>query len=215
MSEKPGQVSGLGRRALLRNTLIAGAGAIALGAMSTTLAGAAEAAAGPGYQDNWGWCNQCNEIFWAGTNFEDAGVCPANDALYPHTLGGTNYTALTNFSTSGNPADTSSSGQQAGWRWCSKCSALVWNGNDGLCPGNSVPSRGILGNHVLGSTNYAVPFGISSTLYQNGWDYCSACGCLYWANGWDKAAENCYAANTNNGPHTPGSDTHYQFYYTY
>jgi hypothetical protein len=92
MSEKPGQVSGLGRRALLRNTLIAGAGAIALGAMSTTLAGAAEAAAGPGYQDNWGWCNQCNEIFWAGTNFEDAGVCPANDALYPHTLDGTKIT---------------------------------------------------------------------------------------------------------------------------
>jgi hypothetical protein len=192
---------------MLRNTLIAGAGAIVLGAMSIPLASTAEAGT---YQANWGWCTQCNEIFWAGSNFADAGVCPANGATNPHTLGGTNYSAMYNFSTAGNPADTSSSGQQAGWRWCSSCSALVWKGTNGPCPGNSLVGAGDINPHSLGGTNYAVPFGIASSTYQDGWDYCLACGCLYWADGWDKAAENCFAAETN-GPHTPGSDTHYQF----
>jgi hypothetical protein len=220
MTETPER--GLSRRTLLRTGLVGG-GIAAVGA--ATLLKATPALAGT-YQTNWGYCGLCNEIFWAGPNFVGQGRCPAQP-LDGHALGGTNYSAMMNFSNSGNPADPSSAGQQAGWHWCTKCDALVWGGasgywnNFGQCVGN--PTSTGSGPHVVGSTNYAVPFGINSPTYQDGWDYCSACGVLYWGDGWGRDGGNCWprtqyywslGGGPNPYPHTHGSSTHYQFIFT-
>lgn len=214
MTETPAQKRAIGRRALLRNTLITGAGVVALSAMSVPLADVAYAAT-DSYQPDWAWCSHCNAIFWATTSFVNQGVCPGNSGN-AHVMGGTNYTAMYGWDTSGNPADPNSVGQQAGWAYCSWCKMLGWRNNSGVCPANSVYVMGELwtaGPHSYGSTNYAVPFGWSDNSFQNGWDYCSACAVLYWGDGWGKAAENCAATNFN-GKHTPGSSTHYQFLFT-
>jgi hypothetical protein len=218
MTETPGQVRELGRRALLRNALITGAGAAALAAISVPLASTADAAI---FQPNWGFCTQCDEIFWAGGNFTSSGSCTANLG-HSHTLGGTNYFTEYGASSSGNPADPSSSGQQAGWRWCTACSALFWPGtSNDRCPGTSVWIDGRVegfANHDAGTTNYAVPFGITNNSdYQGGWCYCHACGVLYWAGQWGKNAGVCLGNTgllTPPGPHLAGSSTHYQMIFT-
>jgi hypothetical protein len=211
MTETPVPERGLGRRSLLRSALITGAGAVTLGAMSIPLASAARAGT---YQSAWAWCTRCNAIFWASNEFVNTGACPGNDGD-PHDYGSnpTTYAAMYGFSTSGNPADTSSSGQQAGWAWCSACSMLGWKANGGCCEANSKYADHLLYSpaaHSYGDTNYAIPFGVANSNYQPGWVYCSDCAVLYWGGTWGSAAENC-AGKTPNGKHTPGSDTHYQF----
>jgi hypothetical protein len=209
-AEVPGQERGLDRRTLLRTALITGAGAVALGAMSVPLADPAHA---DSFQPNWGFCVNCDEIFWAnGANFTSYGSCAAVQAEF-HTLGGTNYYTEYGVSSSGNPANPSSSGQQAGWRFCTACAALIWPGTSSAsCPKNSTWMSNqplVWRNHSAGSTNYAVPFGITNNSdYQDGWCYCNACGVLYWAGKWGEDAGVCMT----NWPdkHTAGSDSHYQ-----
>jgi hypothetical protein len=126
---------------------------------------------------------------------------------------------MNGFGTSGNPANHSSSGQQAGWRWCTLCSALYWPGTDDpVCAGNTtyvltVPIKS--GPHVPGGTNYAVPFGITNNSgYQNGYNWCATCGILYWSvNGWGTDAVNCIGAPLDH-KHTHGSTAHYQMIFT-
>jgi len=213
MIETPGQGRGLGRRALLRNTLVVGAGAVTLGAISIPLSGAAYAGS---YQNYWGWCTKCNEFFWATNEFENAGTCPVNNND-PHTLGGTAYTAMYGFSTSGNPADTSSAGQQAGWAWCTSCSAMFWKSNGGSCPALSIIVEGNVVEkyvaHSPGGTNYAIPFGVGNSDYQDGWNYCVNCSCLYWGGTWGASVGTCLDENANR-KHVAGSDTHYQAIFT-
>jgi hypothetical protein len=192
MAETPGLERRFDRRTLLRNTLIAGAGAAALGAMSIPLAGTADAVT---YQADWAWRYHCNALFWATATFGNNGLCPGNGGG-PHLVGATNYTAMYGIGTSANPANTSSSGQQAGWAYCSECKILGWRANSGACMAGSIYVPGELRNtttHTYGSTNYAVPFGNSGISYQNGWVYCSACAILYYGHGWGNAAENCAA----------------------
>ena len=90
---------------------------------------------------------------------------------------------------------------------------LGWKANGGTCEANSKYVDHLLYDpapHSYGDTNYAIPFGVANSSYQDGWVYCSRCAVLYWGGTWGSAAENC-AANTPNEDHTPGSDTHYQF----
>jgi hypothetical protein len=212
MTETPELERGLGRRALLRNTLIAGAGVAALGAMSIPLAGTAGAVT---YQVDWAWCYHCNALFWATATFENNGLCPGNGGG-PHLVGETNYTAMYGVGTSGNPGDTRSYGQQAGWAYCSKCKIVGLRSNPGVCMWNSTYVLGELrapSKHTYGSTNYAVPFGNSGDEYQNGWVNCYNCAILYYGHGWGNAAENC-AATAFNGQHTPANAWHYQAIFT-
>jgi hypothetical protein len=214
MAEMPEQENGLSRRALLRGALLTGVGAAALSAMSIPLAGAALAATGS--QSDWGWCNKCSEFFWATNQFKNAGGCAAA-AGGPHTLGGTNYTTLYGYATSGNPGDPMSSGQQAGWRWCNRCSAMFWPGALNACPANTMWALGVplySDNHVAGGTNYDVRFGyVNDPVLQDGWTWCYYCGVLYWSGQWGRNAGNCLFSWPN-GPHTAGSSSHYQVQFT-
>jgi hypothetical protein len=199
----PGQVGGLGRRALIRNGLVLGAGVAMLGAGSVAMSGTARAFT---IQDDWRWCIHCSGLWWAGTADNGLqptrlGNCPYEGAGLPHTFSGTGGTNYTLEST-----DSPASDIQNGWRWCENCYVLFW--------GNGQPQNGICpvgGPHIASGSIYDMYHGssaLSRADSQGGWDWCGKCQELYWGNG-DNAGGIC----PDGGPHTPGSATNYVMYH--
>jgi hypothetical protein len=96
------------------------------------------------------------------------GVCPVGG---PHdTSQSSDYALLMNAP----PA----SGQQHGWRYCVRCSALNWgsgNSPGGVCPAD--------GQHERQSSDYALVMDTASAPGQHDWRWCAKCGALNWGSG--------------------------------
>jgi hypothetical protein len=94
---------------------------------------------------------------------------------------------------------------------------MVWHQYNGV--NHCVASSGGQGAHDLGNSfDYAAPFGINGSSYQNNWNACSACGCYYWSQyGWGTDAGVCWPrtqVSGNDSPHVHASTSHYQMLFT-
>jgi hypothetical protein len=186
-NDESGAIRETSRRMLLRNVLLVGSGAAAVGLTSTSLAGVAQAAsasvspAQPAsltapdtpapVQWGWAWCSKCQGMFWAGG--KSHGVCPAGGS-HGNLLSsdyGLTYDAVV------------VSGWQDNWWWCNKCYGLFFGAEpasnfNGVCPAG--------GQHDdIASTNtgYVVYLGGGSfTGWQIGWRWCTQCQGMWWAN---------------------------------
>jgi hypothetical protein len=93
----------------------------------------------PSAQDNWRWCNKCQEVCYHGT--PRIGTCPAGGA---HDYMGSDWR------TTGSGDIVMMQGQ-SNWRWCNKCMAMCFAGNADLgpCPGGGVHDHGGSGDYSL------------------------------------------------------------------
>jgi hypothetical protein len=190
----PPPARGLGRRTLLRNALLAGAGAVVASAALPTFTGVARAATldvlvQDPYgeiddftaQNQWWWCNACHGLFWSG-NGTDTGACPARWPN-PHNLSGSWMYDVPIL----NQQDAGIVQTQGGWRWCSNCQGLFWGSGQvsSHCPGNVISPYVSSGPHAFGSDwNYQLLWGPgwSKASLQAGWLFCSACKGLFHPN---------------------------------
>lgn len=80
-------------------------------------------------EPDWAFCNKCMEMFWNGLP-DRKGVCPAG--------GGHDGNRSFDFSLPYGLPPTST--MQEGWRFCERCMAMFWAGNNvgptGVCPGS-------------------------------------------------------------------------------
>jgi hypothetical protein len=185
---------GPSRRGLLRNGLLAVAGATVASVALPAFTSVAQAAivdvlAVDPYGDNddftaqtqWWWCRACRGLFWS-NNGTDAGVCPASWPN-PHNLSGSgNYDVPIL-----NEGDAGIVQTQPGWRYCNLCQGLFWGNGQASshCPGNVETPYISSGPHAFGSpTSYLMLYGADWTLpdpaLQAGWHYCTACQGLFW-----------------------------------
>jgi len=128
-------------------------------------------------QNNWKWCNRCNELCFAGSS--TVGLCPAYGP-HDHTGSG-NYTLL--FDGTAPPSD------QNNWRWCNKCQAICYAGSKSLgnCSAGGTHDHGGSGNYAIAVTSGPAPAGS-----QSEWRWCNKCQVL------------CYAGGASTGPCTMG-----------
>ncbi|MGI8666544.1 MAG: hypothetical protein ACR2N4_11015, partial [Jatrophihabitans sp.] len=103
-------------------------------------------------QSGWRYCGKCGVLYWPGT--------PRYDAVTPTGAGHCSWDAAGHSGTSYNyrvpytAVLSAGTGYQAGWRWCSRCGALVWGAStaDPYC-------GGIIGQkHRVSGYNYVVPY---------------------------------------------------------
>ena len=151
------------RRDVLKTAAYGGAALMAAGILGT---------AGPAFASQQGWrmCSKCLGSFrTTGTS-----VCPFDHA--PHTDAGTHqYTQVT-----GGTTGNSTSGDQGGWRHCTKCSGLFYavaTGNHmGVCPAG--------GTHNSGTVQLAVQFGVPAAAHlEADWRWCGKCMGLWHSTG--------------------------------
>jgi hypothetical protein len=119
-------------------------------------------------QDNWRWCNKCNELCFAGS--ASLGPCPAYG---PHNHNGSgDYTLLF--------LGTAPASSQSNWRWCNKCQAIAFAGSAtlGACSGGGIHDHGGSGNYSLASTTTVAPAGS-----QAEWRWCNKCQVLCFSGG--------------------------------
>lgn len=171
-----GLVNGASRRVFLRNGLLIGAGAAAVGITSLSRAGTAQADVGP-VQWGWAWCSKCQGLYYA-ANRNAPMICPA---------GGTHgdapsYQYAVYYNTEG------SYYFQTGWSWCAACAGLFYSGGKaaaGACP--ALYGRGAHVNH--GSFAYAIQHDTNDfASYQDDWFWCSQCaGQFHGSNGATRA----------------------------
>jgi hypothetical protein len=136
-------------------------------------------------QDGWRWCNGCGTFFYppvAGST-----QCPQYGAY--HRTSGAAFS--TNYLTSLDSTDT---GSQGGWSWCSKCGALhlppLSSGNP-LGYGDRCPANPPFGPHVpQGDAPYYVLQGNSEDGdIQAGWRRCRNCSVLHFPGGPNRCTE--------------------------
>jgi hypothetical protein len=97
------------------------------------------------WQDQWAWCNQCGQLWYAGFAGR-YGVCPADGSGHTSSGSGSYWIVLN---------DPDRWGEQ-GWRWCTACYAFVAPNAGGVCPASS--SRGAHSPGPRGSyTVYTLP----------------------------------------------------------
>jgi hypothetical protein len=191
---------GLSRRALIRNGLLVGLGAIAAVAALPELSGTALAensdtsiiiyyngtwtALPITCQPDWWYCVNCYGMYHS-DNDTAGGVCPKDGGPHQNDTSYSNYCIP--FGGENLPAEIDQ-GLQAGWRWCNNCQGIFW-GNaiaESYCPNG--------GHHVFGSaTVYGFIFGSppiawendtgSSFFAQYGWLYCGQCRGLFYGHG--------------------------------
>jgi len=208
---EPQGIHSVSRRGILRGALLAGAGVATVGAVSAGLPGTANAAT-PDPQVGWGFCYQCNAMFWVAQ--QGSSWCAGSrDNRHAFGQGGYNYglpNSETGLSSQTNP--------QAGWRYCTLCRSLCWGGNGRPCAGNDYGH----GYHSPGATIYDLYFGIgvnSTSQPQAGWRYCGLCSLLYYQGPSGNSAGACIAAprypdpSAPSGPHTAASSTDYSMYH--
>jgi hypothetical protein len=219
---------GLGRRALLRNGLLAGAGMAVVSVAQPGIAGVAQAstveavAFGPlgldiafSAQNGWRWCTRCSGLFYSPSD-APAGACPFNG---DHQPGGANYE--TPFVTSQDVGAEQEQAQQS-WLWCNWCEGLFWGKGqvNSHCPGNLISfAPYITGPHNAsdGSYTYLLPYEGSeggwsdgSPALQAGWHWCQNCQGIFWAGAGKTSAGLCPALKTE-GPHDGGGTIYYLF----
>jgi len=236
----PGATRGLGRRALLRNGLIVGVGAVAATVAVPTFAGVAEAsvtdyAIPPGggsalaytAQPNWWWCVLCHALFASDSSGSPNGLCPSNETPghygnhYSDAGGVSSWEYQVPYSNAGHPE------MQLYWNWCSLCQSLWYSGsnNEGseganYCAGNTwEDDQGgwHIGGHNPGTWIYDVFYGGSwvaaGPYLQASWTWCSQCGELFHNGGPDPSNSACpLALGTEN--HAVGSNWDYQLFTT-
>lgn len=133
-------------------------------------------------QDNWRWCSSCNSMFFGGRN-AGRGKCAGNAEGHAN-VGSGNYLVYHDC--------PNLAGRQHPWRFCSKCSSLVWGEVDGVCAAGGAHS------HV--SYDYYLPHVPDRQAVpdrgQDQWRYCSKCAALVYA-GFSNAGA-CPAGGTHN-----------------
>jgi hypothetical protein len=186
MTEQPARrTGGLDRRSLLRNGLVIGLGASAIGAASAGLAGTADAvstavASTPDPQPNWWWCYACHGLFFSDSHGDDNGVC----ALGYIELYGTKHGSegSSNYAVWNTYAGTD---LQFGWTWCNACQLLFWGEetSSSACPAkikSGVAYQKSPHNH--NPTNYGLLYNTSGAGLQTGWYFCKLCKGIYWGD---------------------------------
>ena len=115
-------------------------------------------------QDNWRWCHKCHLLFFAGGAPApgEVGACPAG--------GGHDASASDGYVLAQSEPDHET---QAGWRWCSRCSALFL----GDTPPSHCPGHG--SHDLVGSGPYFVRVGTRAPSEQPGWRWCANCHGLF------------------------------------
>lgn len=123
---------------------------------------------GPGLQNNWQWCKNCQGLSFAGN--ANLGPCPAG-ALHDHT-GSNNFRIH---------YGSGPSGTQGKWRWCKKCEMLSFGGNTsiGQCSGGGDHDHGGSGEYFLAQRGSG---GVPRN-NQDNWRWCSKCQGLAFAGG--------------------------------
>ena len=122
------------------------------------------ASAAVGDQGEWRFCDKCESMFWNGT--DKKGACPAGGA---HVAQG--FLFWLHY----DDAAVETAAVQYGWRYCSKCSSLFYNGypTKGRCPaGGAHFAQGFM--FGLNHQPAAPP---SS---QTEWRFCEKCFALFW-----------------------------------
>jgi hypothetical protein len=179
----------LSRRKLLRNGLLTGLGAAAVGIVSPVFTGKAQAAVN--VQQNWYWCAKCTGLFYSADSYV-AGWCPAggqhvgynaNVDSYPYDL----YYNI--------PISELGPLYQESWNWCNKCAGLFYGPqqSSSWCPAG--------GRHNgTGSFNYELAFGgaIPAGYYhQDSWNWCRKCTGLFY--GPQQSSSYCPAGGQHDG----------------
>jgi len=208
--DEPQASSNLTRRMLLRNGLMVGLGTAVVAAGSSSFPARAQAGAlAPASSANpstpapeqidWGWCNQCQGMFYtANSNW---GYCPGTGNIGPHASVsnyksydyGFYYDAVTN------------SDWQGGWWWCKNCQGLFNNeyGN-GACPfGTYYNGTNVIINphNPAGSFPYVIYHGSPVLYRQPNWYYCANChGLYYTGSSTDKDGGVCPLSCGHNPP---------------
>jgi len=178
------------RRKLLRNGLLTGLGAAAVGA-AQVFTGKAQAASG-GMQYNWNWCNKCTGLFY-GPQYSSS-WCPAggqhNGADNPNPDSSYDYILYYNY-----PSSELGPDFQGDWNWCSKCRGLFYGPqqSSSWCPAG--------GQHNgSGSYDYQILFGDQIGLgayWQESWSWCNKCTGLFY--GPQQPSSYCPAGGQHNG----------------
>jgi hypothetical protein len=219
----------LGRRALLRNGLLAGAGAAVASVALPGITGTAQAsiveagALGPlglniafSAQTQWWWCRNCSGLFYSASGAA-AGSCPFNGYHDPSASWMYETPVLTY-------QDVGAEQEQAqpGWLWCNWCQGLFFGkGQPSHCPGNLqsfAPYKTGPHNGSDGSDIYLLPYSgaeggwsIGNPPLQSGWLWCKNCQGLFHASSGTSAG--LCPALIAPGQHN-GSDS-YQSYYLF
>lgn len=184
--------SALSRRAMLKNTLLTGA---VVGVVSVASAGTARAAA-PGAQSEWAFCRECMGLYygpWGG------GVCP--NGFGPHVGYQSisyNYRLLHDYG--------GSSGVQANWQVCDRCSILWYGPNQytSACPAGG-------GHTAIASYNYDLYYGRpGANGFQVDWAWCLNCQGLFYLP--DEGSSHC-PSFYGQGPHDGGASFNYGLFY--
>ena len=142
------------------------------------------------YQSDWRWCNECQGLFFAGSN--KAGVCPAAAGGAHNDTGSLNY-ALAQYSEGHFDFNC-----QLGWSWCYKCQGLFFAGNNtpGVCPAGGDHSQ-------TGSGSYKLL--AKSGNGQSDWMCCNRCQGVYYAG------NNALPGNNTLGGVCPAGGAHEGF----
>lgn len=119
-------------------------------------------------EENWRWCWNCSSLVFGGRDpsGRSPGVC-----AYP-AFGGGHDTAR-----SGNYVLENTGPGQSGWRWCRKCAALWFSGNNvtTVCPAGDRHSVEGSPDYVLRTIDDPPQHG------QEGWRWCRKCQGLHFA----------------------------------
>lgn len=173
----------MNRRALLRSGLLAGAGAVTLGASALSSSGVAQATTA-GIQYGWAWCKWCDLLFFADSKYL---ACPYIGKT--HSVGTVDYYL--------NHDQPAQAGLQPKWSWCFNCGVIFYGPKvtDSACPGSTnVPPYD---THAAGS-NWSYDIWENTGSGQSGWNWCNKCQGLFWGN--RQQAGVCW----KNGSHYPG-----------
>jgi hypothetical protein len=132
---------------------------------------------GPGVQNNWQWCKNCQELCFAGN--ASLGPCPAG-GLHNHDRS-MNYALQ--------QGGIVPPGGQGNWRWCNKCEALSFAGSPSLgnCSGGGLHDHAGSGNYVLAIKGS----GGTPEDTQENWRWCNKCQVIGYAG--RATAGNCAA----------------------
>jgi len=145
----------------------------------SSLGGTASAAVGD--QESWRFCDKCFEMFFDGSAAQK-GKCPADGA--GHTSQGFAFFPHYDDSEPNEP------NIQYGWRFCSKCFAMFYNGGSskGRCP--------VSGSHVAQGFDFGLNHAADAPpSFQTQWRFCQQCFALFYDGGPNKGR--CPAGQTH------------------
>jgi hypothetical protein len=123
------------------------------------------------HQEKWQYCGKCAVIFWNGDARGKKGICARDGA--GHDPQGWNFVL---------PYDLRESGHdQSQWRFCGKCFALFWNGEQhrkrGRCPKDGK-------GHGAAGHNFVLLHDVPSGPHQQpNWRFCGKCFAMFWDEG--------------------------------